>query len=249
MIKWEKVRDKMIEFIIIEDNLSYINKYKLLIDRIMMNYDIEYDFIMFDRYSKEILKLIPQGIFKIYILDYSKKEQIESMIKYIREKQDDWQSLILLLYISKRPHIMKENLFIINAIDKSKNFENNLLRSLQICLKNYDQRPNTLKFCYKKIIYQIDYKDIVYIEKEQENKRCIIKTIKREYYIPGTLNKIQKLLDDRFFKCSKSYIINIEQMESYNKKENIIIFHNGLKITAISRSKRKDIINYLRFIK
>lgn len=238
----------MIDFIIIEDNLAYISKYKLLVDKIMMNYDIEYEFFIFDKCSKKLFKLLKQETFKIYLINYKKKEETNSMIRYIREKQDDWQSLILLLYISNIPEIIKENLFIINSIDKSKYFENNLLRSLQICLKNYDQRPNTLKFCYKKVFYQIDYKDIIYIEKEQENKRCIIKTIDKEYYIPGSLNKIQKLLDDRFFKCSKSHIINMEQMSYYNRKTNLIKFRNGLEITTLSRTKKKELINYLRYI-
>ena len=246
MIEWKKVRDKMIDFIIIEDNLFYINKYKILIDKIMMNYDIEYNFLIFDKYSKQIFKLLKQETFKIYLINY--KEEIGNMLRYIRERLDDWESLILLLYVSKIPKILKENLFIMNSIDKSKNLENSLLRSLQICLKNYDQRPNTLKYCYKKVFYQIKYKDIIYIEKEQENKRCIIKTTNKEYYIPGTLNKIQKLLDNRFFKCNKSYIINMEQMLSYNRKTNLIKFHNGLEIATLSRTKKKDLINYLRRI-
>ncbi len=238
----------MIEFIIIEDNLWYINKYKLLIDRIMMNYDIEYDYIIFDKCSKQILKLLKKESFKIYLINYKKSKQEDELIRYIRENKDDWQSLIVLFYISNIPKVMKENLFIMNAIDKTKKFENELLRSLQICLKNYDQRPNTLRYYYKKVFYQIDYKDIVYIEKEPENKRCIIKTINQDYYIQGTLNKIQTLLDNRFFKCNKSYIINKEQMRSYDKKTNIIKFRNGLEITSLARAKKRELINYLRCI-
>lgn len=248
MIESNKVRDKMIEFVIIDDNLFYINKYKLLIDKIMMNYDIEYDFVVFDKCSKEILKLLKQGTFKIYLLNYNNADQANKLIRYIREKIDDWQSLIILFYITKVPSILSENMFITSVISKVQSLENNLLRSLQICLKNYDQRPNALRYCYKKVFYQIDYKNIIYIEKEQENKRCIIKTTSKEYYIPGTLNKIQSLLDKRFIKCSKSHIINMEQMDSYNKKDNLIRFHDGLEVAAISRNKRKDIINYLRGI-
>ena len=94
----------------------------------------------------------------------------------------------------------------------------------------------------------ITLRDIVYIEKEPENKRCIIKTINQDYYIQGTLNKIQTLLDNRFFKCNKSYIINKEQMRSYDKKTNIIKFRNGLEITSLARAKKRELINYLRCI-
>lgn len=241
----KKVGEDMIDFIVVEDNLYYINESKKIIDKVMMSYDMDYYFIVYDKYRKELLN---KDNFKIYIISY--QEDSIKLIKYIREELDDWKSLVIILYKDRKDkeELLKENLFIVDYINKRKHFEEKLLRNIQICLKNYDQRPNTLKFCYKKVFYQIDYKDIIYIEKEQENKRCIIKTIDKEYYIPGSLNKIQKLLDDRFFKCSKSHIINMEQMSYYNRKTNLIKFRNGLEITTLSRTKKKELINYLRYI-
>ena len=59
----------MIDFIIIEDNLAYISKYKLLVDKIMMNYDIEYEFFIFDKCSKKLFKLLKQETFKKYLIN------------------------------------------------------------------------------------------------------------------------------------------------------------------------------------
>ena len=77
-------------------------------------------------------------------------------------------------------------------------------------MKNYDQRPNSLKYCYKKTYYNIEYRNIIYIEKEKDNKICKIKTKENHYYIPGSLKKIENKLDRRFIKCNKNYIINME---------------------------------------
>lgn len=241
----KKVGENMIDFIMVEDNLCYINESKKIIDKVMMSYDIDYDFMVYDKYRKELLN---KDNFKIYIVSY-KKDSIE-LIKYIREELDDWKSLIIILYRNKedKEKVLKENLFILDYVNKRKYFKEKLLRNIQICLKNYDQRPNSLKYTYKNILYNIEFNKILYIEKEQDNKRCIIYTKNKKYYIPGTLNNIIKLLDNRFIKSSRSYIINTEQVSSYDIKRNILIFKNKIKLDCISRDNKKCIINCLRRI-
>ena len=38
----ELVRDKMIDYIILEEDLRYLKKYSKVIEQVMMNYDLEY---------------------------------------------------------------------------------------------------------------------------------------------------------------------------------------------------------------
>ena len=54
------------------------------------------------------------------------------------------------------------------------------------------------------------------------------------------------MLDKRFIQICRSIIINGEQIESYNVKTNIITFKNKEELNAISRSKKREIINYVR---
>ena len=233
----------MIDFIMIEDDLYYLNKSQKVIEKVMMNYDINYNFIAYDKYRKELLN---KDNFKVYIISYT-NDSIE-LIKYIREELDDWKSLIIIIYKNKeeKNKVLKENLFIVDYINKKKHYEEKLLRNIQICLKNYDQRPNSLRYKYKNISYNIEFQKIIYIEKEQDNKRCIIYTKNKKYYIPGTINKLLSLLDNRFIKSSRSFIVNQEQMLSYNTKTNIITFKNNIKLNGVSRDNKKYITNYLR---
>lgn len=233
----------MIDFIMIDDDLYYINESKRIIDKVMMNYDINYSFIVHDKYRKELLN---KDNFKVYIISY-KRDTLE-LIKHIREELDDWKSLIIIVYKNSedKSKILKENLFIVDYISIRKNFKEKLLRNIQICLKNYDQRPNSLRYSYKNILYSIEFHKILYIEKEQDNKRCIIHTKNKKYYIPGTLNKIKKSLDNRFIKTSRSFIVNKEQMNSYDTKSNIITFKNNIELNGVSRNNKKCITDYLR---
>ena len=103
-----------------------------------------------------------------------------------------------------------------------------------------------IKYNYRNISYNIELRNILYIEKEPDSKRSMIKTIHGNYYIQGSLDSISKSLDKRFLKCSRSVFINLEQVEFYNYKENIITFKNGETLNSIPREKRKEVERHVR---
>ena len=111
----KKVGDSVIEFTMIEDELHYLNNSKKIIDKVMMNYDIDYSFIACDKYRKELLN---NDSFKVYIITYT-SDSIK-LIKYIREELDDWKSLIIILYRNKEDKykVLISNLFIVDYINK-----------------------------------------------------------------------------------------------------------------------------------
>lgn len=225
----------MIEFVILGQDKNLYSRIKIIIEKELMNYD--YNYIISEKESS--------NKYKIYIVEYINNKKTLEKIRY---DNNDWSSMIIILSDdTKIPYVEKLKLMPIDIIDKkNKQLDDLLLRSIRIGLRNYDTRPKTIKYKYKTTYYNIDLKDIMYIEKEKDNKRVIIKTKEKEYLYPSTLTKIEKLLDNRFIKCSRSYIINREQMQQYNTKDNIIIMKSGEQVNEISRNKKKDIINYLR---
>lgn len=240
----------MIKFIICEDETILANKYKNEIEKIMMNYDIEYVFELYKGYtSKWRIMASKESAFKIYLLDIKTKEGSGlDAARYIREELDDWQSMIIMItaFPEYKYEALGKRLLLVDFINKLDNCDKRLQEAIKISLKNYDKRPNALKYTYKKVMYNIEYRNIIYIEKEQDNKRCIIKTTEGNFYIQGNLTTVEKLLDKRFIKCCRSIIINLEQVLHYNKKTNIIKFKNDLELNAVSRDKKKEIINHVR---
>lgn len=240
----------MIDFIICEDEKELCSQYKIIIEKIMMNYDIDYNIICFDGYTKEWKRSTTRENYKIYILDLKTKEGSGlDAARYIREEQEDWQSMIIMVtaFAEYKYEALGKRLMLVDFVGKLDNMNARLIESIKIALKNYDTRPNSLRYTYKDVLYNIEFHKILYIEKEQDNKRCIIRlSDKKENYIPGNLSQIAKKLDKRFIKCNRSFIINIEQVGSYDIKDNIITFKNGEKLYAVSRNKKKEIINYVR---
>ena len=237
----------MIEFIIFDntkDNFKIIEKE---IDKEMMSYDLDYKT---RNYSilEEVKTNTNNDNFKIYILNQTNIRGTGLEIaKYIRESLDDWKSIII--FISKtddyKINVLTKSLYILDYI-LIEDIKNKLQNLIKISMKIYDSRPKELKFKYKNNSYNISFKDIVYIEKEKDSKRCIIYTKKNKYSIQSNLNEILSKLDDRFIKCSRTYIISKDEMSSYNTKDNIITFKNKKEIYEISRDKKKEIISYLR---
>ena len=240
----------MINFIICEDKPELLKEYKNQIDKFMMKYDIEYKCHTFDCYDNkwkiEINKI--KG-FKIYLLDI--KTETGSGIdaaRLIREEDDDWVSMIIMIsgFQEYKYEALGKRLMLVDFINKLDHSEQKLKEALLICMKNYDNKYKSIKYTYKSIAYNIEFRNIIKIEKEQESKRCIIYTDERKYYIQGSLNDVLTKLDKRFFKCSRGTAINIEKVESYNFKENIAKLKNKEEFKDISREKRREMYNRVR---
>ena len=238
----------MIKFIIYDESKENKKIIEDEIDKEMMNYDLEYKTEFYSVFTSNLKEITTSEYTKIYILNQTNisKSGLE-VAKYIREVVDDWKSIII--FISKtneyKINLLTKRLYILDYI-LIENIKQELKKLIKISLKNYDSRPKELNYKYKSINYNIPFKDIVYIEKEQDSKRCIIYTNKEKYFIQGNLSRLISKLDDRFIKCSKSYIINIEQVQQYNKKQNIITFMDKKAIYEISRNKKKEILNKLK---
>ena len=69
---------------------------------------------------------------------------------------------------------------------------------------------------------------------EQDLRKTVIYTEEDKYWRYGKMDELSKYLDDRFFKCHHSCIINMDKV--VKMREQTIFFENGFKIT-IGREK------------
>ena len=240
----------MINFVICEDEKILSNKYKIEIEKFMMNYDVEYNIHIFDGYGKDWLDFAKKdNSFKIYLLDIkTPKGSGLDAARLIREEFDDWVSMIMIItsFAEYKYDALGKRLMLVDFINKLDNCEERLKQALIICMKNHDNRHKTLKYIYKNTAYNIELRHILSIEKEQESKKCTINTLHGKFFIQGSLKDIMKKLDNRFLKISRGAIINLEQVQSYNIKENKLKFKDGTTNASVSRDKKKEVMNYVR---
>ncbi|MEW6173525.1 MAG: LytTR family DNA-binding domain-containing protein [Bacillota bacterium] len=91
-------------------------------------------------------------------------------------------------------------------------------------------------------IVSIDAETIFFVE--GAGKKCIFHTVCGRYEISERLSAIEKKLDpDRFFRCHKSYIINVERIEKvapYADRAYEVSFHGYPHKAAMRREKFKE---------
>ena len=113
-----------------------------------------------------------------------------------------------------------------------------LYRCLQELFQQIEQDAKTITVKSNKALRRIPVKQIEYIE--AQNKQVIfVLTDGRIIQVTEPLYNFegQLLLSDGFYKCSRSYIVNINRIETYTPKE--ICMRSGCRI-AIARSHWKD---------
>ncbi len=167
----------MINFII-KDDYNCENRIIKIIDSYMMNYDLEvkYHLIKNIEELKERANMI-RG-YKVFILNPDTEREIDlSYAKYIREDQNDWNSIILLVtkHNEMKYEVANNGLFLFDIICKNNYFEKRLKEDLEHIKRNYDNREKCLVFETNRIIKRIDFKCIDVIEKEKNSKRCMLK--------------------------------------------------------------------------
>lgn len=237
----------MISFIICEDEVELRQSTKKEIDSFMMNFDINYKIYEFDRYDKSFENIMQKDIgFKVYLLDIiTKKGSGVDAAREIREQYDDWVSVIMIITSHQefKYEVLSSRLYILDFINKLDNCNKKLREDLKIAMKTYDKRYKSLSYEYNHVCYKIEYRQIVFIEKEPDSNRCIINLKEDKMIIPGTLNEVYEKLDDRFFKTHKSLIINLDEVSTYEIKKNKITFKNGEYTHLISRNQKKELIS------
>ena len=73
----------------------------------------------------------------------------------------------------------------------------------------------------------IAYSEILFFETSSVLHRLILHTYQKTIEFPGHLNEIERKLDKNFFRCHRSYIINMTKIQEINWKKNLVIMNDG----------------------
>ena len=236
----------MLKFIIYDDEKQFLQKNKKIIDKCMMNYDCDYKCYSFDEYNETFENIIKNNSdLKVYLLDIEGKNKSGlDIVRIIREKYNDWSSIIIMItsHNEFKYDALGNRLYLMDFINKLDNCEELLCEDIKRIINSYTNSGECLIYEFNHNLKRIEYKNIIYIEKEKDSKKCIIHTLYGDYPIAGTICDILTKLDDKFIKTSRSTIINTNQVSEYDIATNEILFSNGTKTTDISRLCKKDVI-------
>lgn len=93
----------------------------------------------------------------------------------------------------------------------------------------------TIVLTKKAIVSKVRIKDIIYCE--VFNHQTIIHTLSDKYSYSGTLDSLEPKLDNRFFRCHRSYLVNLDYV--VDKEPGVALMIEGSKV-FISRRKQQE---------
>ena len=86
--------------------------------------------------------------------------------------------------------------------------------------------------------YCIPYDDIIYFESSQNAHKVIIHTSSSTFEFQGKLKDISETLDERFYQCHRSYLINKNHISEIDIKErNILMINNDVCYASAKQLK------------
>jgi len=234
------------EFVVCDDEKLFRSNVVKIIDKIYMNNNEEYKIYEFESYNKDFEKLINKKSPKIYILDIEFKDGLSGIDIARKIRKNDWDSIIILVTSHNELgyQALKAQIMLLDFISKFDNCDKSLEKAICKALELVNKKK-VIKFDSNGVTYIIYLSDILYIERDTVDRKCIIKTIKGEIPTNKSLSELSKELGNDFYLCHRSCLVNLLNIEKVYWKENVIKFRNGESTVLISRDKKKGLKNYV----
>lgn len=219
--------------VVVEDNRILRKREIEAIRKALKDYD--YKIVEYSDFTKELKKLIQTPDFKIYVLDI---ELLNSsgidIANYIRDYDDMSEIIMCSFHYELEYKVLKSKLKILDFVSKYDNAYVNLTNLILEVFNKHSRK--VLKITDKGAILFIVIKDILYISKEKNTRKCVIKTFNNEYLVNKNLEEIKQELNSDFIQVSRNCIVNQNNVEEYNFKDSKIKFKNGKEIDVVLKS-------------
>lgn len=206
----------------------------------LFNYGLKYQIKRYIEYDIEMERLILNHQRKIYILDRDSAYSGLEVARIIRE--NDYDSVIVV--VSRDRGIFFYN----SVIDLDFKFVLKMISEILVLANENEEivkYDKVFTFEYNRVVYRIPFKDITYIEKESNVKRCIIHTINNKYYITSSLKAILEQLGNKFYRTHQSCIVNLSNIKEIELGNNMVVFKNGVKIDMVTGKTKKELKKYI----
>ncbi len=234
------------EFVICDDEEVFRSNIAKIINKMYMKNNEEYKIYEFDSYTKSFEKLINKKSPKIYILDIAIKDSISGIDIARKIRRYDWDSIIILVTSHNELgyQAVKAQIMLLDFVSKYDNCNKDLEKALNKALELVNQKK-VIKFDANGATYIIYLSDILYIERDTVDRKCIIHTINRSIPTNKSLSELSNELGSDFYLCHRSCLVNLLNIDHVIWKDSIIYFKNGTSMDLVSRNKKKGLKNYV----
>ncbi|RDY22945.1 DNA-binding response regulator [Romboutsia maritimum] len=222
----------MLSIVICDDDTTHIDILKKYLIEILEDLNMNHKLLEF-KSGEELLENYPKKI-DILFLDIQMKDLTGMDVARKIRKFDTKVEIIFTTAVSEYIHEgyeVRAYRYLLKPI-KYKNLE----RHVKLCIRDLLSKNSTISIQsnHDTIVLSVD--EILYAEVEKKN--VTIHTENRDYIIEISMKKVEeKLLNHNFFRCHKSYLVNLKKINSIKDKIAVI---KGNEI-PVSRYKIKEL--------
>ncbi|MER2109202.1 MAG: LytTR family DNA-binding domain-containing protein [Solibacillus sp.] len=232
--------------VICEDNLQQQKMiYTRLRNYAMINHP-SVEFVLVASNAEEVLKFIETNNVDCFFLDIELGEGSNGLQLATEIRKKDLLSSIIFVtdYSEALKLTFKYKIAALDYILKrtEEDFSDQLIGALESSIQRYKQIGSTqaVNFFQVKIgelIKNIPYENIYYFETSKNIHKIILSEKNGIYEFYGKMKEIEHI-HATFFRCHKSFVINLQYVVQIDKKEKYVELINGIKCPISIRALR-----------
>ena len=226
----------MLKIFVCEDNKEQREKFARIIRDIILIENFDMELVLAASKPEEILEHIKgQDVSGLYFLDIDLKSSINGIELAAEIRKHDPRGFIVFVTTHAEMSYLTF-LYKVEAMDYIiKDNYNNIKERIRQCIMDantkYSTKASELQknFSIKsddKII-NVEYSKILFFETSPTIHKVILHAVDRQVEFYAKMKDIEERLDERFYRCHKSYIVNKDNIKEIDLKNRCIYMTNG----------------------
>ncbi|MCL1988584.1 MAG: LytTR family DNA-binding domain-containing protein [Firmicutes bacterium] len=251
----------MLKIFICEDNTEHLHNIQKHIDNYILIEDLDMEIAYVGTSPQQLLQYFDdcerksEKVTGLYFLDIDLNCDIDGISLADKIRQHDPRGFIVFVTADAKSHLLTFE-YKIEAMDYIVKGEDNFNVRIRECVKNAHSRYNSkiINALQTNFVFElskghtisIDTANILYFETSQDKPHNLnIYTKETKHQFRGSLKVIAKKLDKNFFRCHRSYIVNIKKITMFDSIVHQITLENGA-VLDVSDKYIKELKNLMR---
>ncbi|MEX1378047.1 MAG: LytTR family DNA-binding domain-containing protein [Eubacteriales bacterium] len=235
----------MLNIYICEDDKDQLERITKAVENTVLIEELDMQIQLSTTDPYEVLESVKEGSGPgIYFLDIELNSTMDGIELASKIRNHDSRGFIT--FVTTHPEFsyltFKYKVEALDYVIKSQ--DENLEESIKNCMINANSRFVSTKKEMKKFFYakcghkvlHIPYEEIIFFETSSVPHKVVVHTNGKRIEFYGHIGQIAEELDNRFYQCHKSYIINKEQITMVDKKNREIHLKGGNTCIASVRA-------------
>ena len=230
----------MLNFVICDDNQNMLNKLSKMLETIFMSNNMEATVSFQSTNPTEILDFANSNNIDVFVLDIQLKSNMSGLelAEKIREFNKD--SYIIFTTGHLEYSLLAYKLKTFDYIAKPITLERLEETILRLLNDVQGQPKKYIKIDSKNTL--VDENEILYIKRE--GMKLIYHTCSKDYEAYSSFAKMEPILPKNFFRCHKSFIVNLNKIIHVEPVSNTIYFE-GNSFCEIGPKYKREILEVL----